>query len=134
MSATSSYYCQETDARYLPGVLHSVNDLAASVTKHSMNLLKGSIMFCCTKTNHLEIYTIAIRTSNYSVTSHIDKSNKLTKATETELLNRWKQMLDDGTLHPNEQRSLQGQYNFYLSLALMSMPLVLINVHQVLEI
>ena len=115
MNATLSYYCQNTDARYLPGVLHSVNDIAASATKHSIiTLFKGSRMFCCTKMNHLEICTIAIRTSNYSVMSHIDKSDKLTKASETELSNRWKQMLDGGTLHSTEERSLQCQYTFSL--------------------
>ena len=114
MSATSSYYCQNTDARYLPGVLHSVNDLASSATKHSMKLVKGSRIFCCTETNHLEICSIAIRTSNYSVSFHIDKTDRLSKSAETGVLSRWKQMLDDGTLIPHEQQSLQCQYNFCL--------------------
>ena len=114
MSAVSSYYRQNTDARYLPGVLHSVNELASSATKHSMKLVKGSRIFCSTQTNHLEICSIGIRTSDYAVSSHIDKTDRLSKSAETGVLNRWKQMLDVGTLHPHEQRSLQCQYNFCL--------------------
>ena len=87
MSTISSYYCQNTDARYLPGVLYSVNDLAESATKHRMKLFKDSRMFCCTTMNHLVLCTIAIRTSTYSM-SHIDKSDKLTTAVKTELLSR----------------------------------------------
>jgi hypothetical protein len=71
-------------------------------------------MFHSTKTNHPEICQLTIRTSSKSVTSHIDKSNKLAKPAEREPLNQWKHMVDDETLHPNEQRSLQCQYNFSL--------------------
>ena len=78
MSTRYHYNRQNNDARYLPGLNHSVNDLASCAVKHSMKMFKDSRVFPSSKSNSLEICNLAICTRLYSITYHIDKGDMLT--------------------------------------------------------
>ena len=94
MSARYHYNRQTNDVRYLPGLIHSVSDLASCAVKHSMKIFKGSRVFLSSKPNSLEIYNLAICTRFYSITSHIDKVDMLNGAAKTHLLEQWRGMLE----------------------------------------
>ena len=104
MRDNCGYYRQHMDARYMPAVLHSVNGLACSAFQHSMKLFKISNMIGRNDTNHLGICRIGIRTQDYAITSHVDKSDLIPTKTELQLMDEWQNMLSSSHLHPVGQK------------------------------
>ena len=112
MSDKSHYCRQHTDARYLPGLIHSVNDLASNACEHGLKVFKGSCLFLSSKQNPFLICRISIRTRNYAITSHIDRTDMLDKSDKEDIFKKWTTMLEDGSLHPVEERRLHNQFIF----------------------
>ena len=112
MSDKCHYYRQHTHERYLPGLIHSVNKFTSNACKHSMKIFKGSCLFPSSKRNLFVIYSRAIWTRNYAITSHIDRTDMLDKSDKEELFKQWATILQDGNIHPVEERRLYNQYFF----------------------
>ena len=113
MSDKSHYYRQHTDARYLPGLIHSVINLASNACEHSVKIFKESCLFPSSKYNTFAICSLDIRTHNYTITSHIDRADMLDKSDKEEIFKRWATMLKDRNLHPVEERRLRNQFYFF---------------------
>ena len=98
--------------------MHSVNDLVSDACKHSLNVFKGSCVFLSSKQNRFVVCSIVIRTRNYATTPYIDRTDMLDKSDKEDIFKTWTVMLEDGNLHPVEERRLCNQFLFVLSLVL----------------
>ena len=112
MSEHSVHYRQHMDARYMPQALHAVNHLACRTFQKSVTFFKWAKMMGIPKERHLGFCRIAIRTQNYCVSSHVDKSNKQTTADMVLMSRTWMGILSIKVLHSGEHERLDNVLHF----------------------
>ena len=100
------------DARYMPGLLHSVRRLTRDTYRQSIHLWKVLGTLDSDKAANKGICSLDIRSSNYCVTSHVDGNDEIRGSQWHEVINRWKIASTREYLHPSERRRLLSAITF----------------------